>query len=59
MKAKNYNDFCKSKECKHYIEWKFGGEKLVSCALFGKTNEIYMYPMDCVYIKEIETVEIE
>jgi len=55
----NYNDFCKSKECEHYIEWECGlstGEQpypCVSCKLVGQSLNIEQIPEDCPFIDEI------
>lgn len=51
----NYNLFCKSKNCPHYIEWQCYGV-LVSCKLVGESTNIETYPDDCPFVDEIKLV---
>jgi hypothetical protein len=62
---KNYNDFCKEKECGEYIEWDFVFDAecqpypCTSCQKVGQSYDIEAYPEDCVYIDEIKKIKLD
>lgn len=56
---KNYNQFCKEKNCPEYIEWEFGEGVCISCQKVGQSHDIDKYPEDCLFIDEIKLVEVE
>ncbi len=60
-----YNDFCKKKECNHFIEWDYSVEvdhtdqpiQCTSCQLVGQSHDIDEYPEDCPFIDEISKLD--
>ena len=50
-----YNDWCKSKECEHYIEWEYLFDSTeqpypcVSCKLVGQSHNIEQRPEECPF----------
>ena len=62
---KNYNDFCKEKECAEYIEWDLvieeAGQPYIcaSCKKVGQSYDIDEYPKDCPFLNEIQKIELE
>lgn len=57
--SEDYNEFCKSKGCEHYVEWAYMGHDCVSCRLVGKTHDIEDYPDSCIHVEEIVLIQIE
>lgn len=56
---KNYNEFCKSKKCPHYIKWNYGYADCYSCMLLGESYNIELYPENCIFLDDIKKVEIK
>lgn len=59
---KNYNEFCKTKECPEYIEWDYefetGSQPCVSCQKVGQSHDIDEYPEDCLHLSEIKLIQL-
>lgn len=59
---KNYNDFCKEKDCPEYIEWDYvfesGCQPCTSCQKVGQSYDIEEYPNDCPYLIEIQMIAL-
>ena len=53
-KVKNYNDFCRGKQCTHYIHWEYMGNICESCKLVGQSYNIEEYPKQCPFLDEIK-----
>jgi len=59
-----YDDFCRAKECDHYIEWEFSNSSdeqpypCTSCNLTGQSYYVDRYPEDCPFINEIKEYEV-
>ena len=53
MNIDNYNEFCKTRDCEHYIEWSFEYGNCVSCKLVGQSYNIEEYPENCPHIDGI------
>jgi hypothetical protein len=69
MMEKNFNKFCKEKECPHYIEWdcragvalneNLGEYTFFSCKKIGQSDNIDKFPDDCDFLEDIKKVDIE
>lgn len=57
LKASDYSQFCRSKNCEFFIEWEFDTEfglfPCKSCIKIGQSYEVKRYPNDCPFINEI------
>ena len=56
----DYGEFCKSKNCEHFIAWEFNGDEETqpypceSCKLIGYSYSVVEYPENCPFKSEIE-----
>lgn len=50
MNTVNFNDFCKSIGCEHYIEWNCGYGDCVSCRLQGESYNIEKLADNCPHL---------
>jgi len=56
-KVKVYDEFCKSNNCKEFVEWSFGHGDCSSCKLIGQSYNVTEYPKDCFHLEEIKNYE--
>jgi len=49
----NFNEFCKSKECKYHREFDMQVGKCHSCIVMGVTINIIKYPEGCLHLEDI------
>jgi hypothetical protein len=59
-----YDNFCKNKNCDHYIEWEFFDMEeqpyiCYSCDLVGMSYNVLEIPIDCKYKEEISSYKGE
>ena len=53
----NCSEKCRSKNCEHFIEWGFrGNRECRSCKLIGQSYEVEEVPKDCPYGVKINTI---
>jgi hypothetical protein len=60
----NYGEFCRIKNCEHFIEWEFAVNEETqpyqceSCKLIGQSYSVNEYPENCQFKSEIEHFKI-
>jgi len=67
----HFDQFCREKQCKEYIEWDFEVDMddhdihhtsrmiCVSCQQVGQSYNIEVYPDNCPYLEEIKEYKYE
>jgi hypothetical protein len=62
---RDYDEFCKLKNCEEFIEWDFQNDSetqpynCTSCKKIGQSYAVTEYPNDCNFLTEIQAIKLD